>query len=193
MSRKHRSRSRKKKTSLARWLFVGGALLLVAVVAWAVGRPTSSAAVTPSGVAGAQVGDTAPDFSVPTLDGGTFTLSAQRGRPTVIFFMAYWCSTCLSEARALAQIRDEYGDRVQIIAIDVDPSSTPESLARFKRSAGAGDFVWAFDTAQTVARAYQVRSLDTTLILDANGVVVYRDEFPTPYRTLKRTLARAVP
>ena len=82
---------------------------------------------------------------------------------------------------------------MQIVAIDVDPSSTPESLAQFKRSAGDGDFVWAFDTAQTVARAYQVRSLDTTLILDANGVVVYRDEFPTPYRTLKRALARAVP
>ncbi len=187
MARKHRSRSRKKKTSTTLWWVMGGILLLTVGIIWGT-RRTSARAVTPSGVEGAQVGDTAPDFSVPLLGGGTFTLSEHRGRPTVVFFMAYWCGTCLAEGRALAKLQAAYGDQVQIIAIDVDPSSTPEALAQFKRSAGNGDFFWAFDPGQWVAQTYQVRSLDTTVMVDANGVVVYRDEFPTPYRTLNQAL-----
>lgn len=179
---------KKKNTSI--WVFISLGLLAVLAAGWLVRRtttaPTRSVAV--SGSVGVQVGDTAPDFSVPLLDGGTFTLSEHRGSPTVIFFMAYWCGTCIAEAQALAKLQAAYGDQVQIIAIDVDPSSTPEALAQFKHSAGNGDFFWAFDPGQRVAQTYQVRSLDTTVIVDANGVVVYRDEFPTPYRTLNQAL-----
>ncbi len=32
----------------------------------------------------------APDFTVPTLRGGEFTLSAQAGKPVVLYVMAYW-------------------------------------------------------------------------------------------------------
>lgn len=36
-----------------------------------------------------RVGDPAPDFTLPTLDGGTFTLSAQRGHPIVLIFLRH--------------------------------------------------------------------------------------------------------
>jgi len=137
---------------------------------------------------GVNVGNVAPDFTVPTLGGGTFVLSENRGRPTIILFMAYWCGNCIPEARALAQLKSEYGEQVNIIAIDVDSSSTKESLEQFKQAADSGAYVWAFDNGMQVLNAYQVRSLDTTLILDKNGIVVYRDEFPTPYDTLKSAL-----
>ena len=35
------------------------------------------------------------------------------------------------------------------------------------------------------------RSLDTTLVLNAEGAIVYRDEFPSTYKTLKAALAQA--
>lgn len=140
---------------------------------------------------GISVGDTAPDFSVPTLDGETFTLNDGRGKPAIVFFMAYWCGTCIPEAQALAQLKGEYGDKLNIVAIDLDPSSTPQALEQFKQAAGGETLTWAFDTDQQVASSYQVRSLDTTLVLNAEGVIVYRDEFPSPYKTLKDALSQA--
>jgi peroxiredoxin len=166
------------------------ALVVLAVMAWLAwnSRPNAPTHGT-ADVTGPQVGEIAPDFTVPTLEGDVFQLSEQRDRPTIIFFMAYWCPTCIPEARALAQLKEEYGDTLRIIALDIDPSSTPEALANFKHVSANGAFTWAFDAGQEVTRRYQVRSLDTTVIVDETGRVVYRDGFVTPYETLKEALA----
>jgi peroxiredoxin len=160
-------------------------------VIWNTLQPSQSQTAATSGSVGISVGDTAPNFSVPTLDGETFTLTDGRGNPAIVFFMAYWCGTCLPEAQALAQLKGEYGDKLNIVAIDLDPSSTPQALEQFKQAAGGESLTWAFDTDQQVASSFQVRSLDTTLVLNAGGVIVYRDEFPSPYKTLKDALSQA--
>ena len=166
---------------------IAGLLLVIAGwIAWAVLREPDEPLVAASG--GSQVGESAPDFTVPTLDGRTFTLSEHRGNPTIVFFMAYWCGTCIPEARALAQIHEEFGKEVSIVVLDVDPTSSPEALAQFKENVGNPDYVWAFDLGQEVTVSYQIPSLDTTLILDSDGVVSYRDSYPTPYKTLKEAL-----
>ncbi|GAP64138.1 hypothetical protein ARMA_2561 [Ardenticatena maritima] len=36
-----------------------------------------------------RVGDNAPDFTLPTLDGDAFTLSAHRGHPVVLIFLRH--------------------------------------------------------------------------------------------------------
>ncbi len=133
-------------------------------------------------------GPPAPDFTVPTLEGETFTLSAHHGKPVILFAMAYWCGTCIPEARALARLHEKYGDRVVIVALDVDPSSTPEALQRFRQRVGNPDYVWAFDQDNRVARAYQIRSLDSTYIISPSGQIMYSDAFPTPYQTLEQQI-----
>jgi len=135
-------------------------------------------------------GPPAPDFTVPTLDGRTFTLSEQRGKPVILFAMAYWCGTCVSEARALAELHQKYGDRISIIALDVDPSSTPERLQNFREWAGEPDYVWAFDKGNRVAQAYTIRRLDTTIIINQAGEIVYTDASPTPYQTLEEQIRK---
>lgn len=64
------------------------ALTSVIVIAACQSRPSGTPAATeqPREVSGAAVGSTAADFTVTTLDHGPFTLSAQRGKPTVLFF-----------------------------------------------------------------------------------------------------------
>lgn len=128
------------------------------------------------------------DFSVPTLDGGEFTLSEQRGKPVVLFVMAYWCPTCINEAEALARIHSEYGDSVAILALDVDPTSTEELLARFTEWVGTPDYFFGFDTGGNVVRAYDIRALETTIIFNQRGEVVYTDTRPTSYDTLDQQI-----
>jgi peroxiredoxin len=135
-------------------------------------------------------GPAAPDFTVPTLEGGTFTLSAQRGKPVILYIMAYWCGTCLPEARALGKLHQQYGDRLTILALDVDPSSTPEGLRQFRQYAGAPNYIWAFDRNNQVVQAYRIRALDTTFIINQAGEIVYSDAYPTSYGTLAAQITK---
>ena len=56
---------------------------------------------------GVQIGKVAPDFTLPTLGGESFTLANERGKPAVVFFMAYWCGSCIPEAAALGKLQRE--------------------------------------------------------------------------------------
>ena len=123
----------------------------------------------------------------------TFSAPENLGKPTIILFMAYWCGNCIPEARALAQLKNEYGDQINIIALDIDASSAVASLQQFKQAADNGTYVWAFDLDFEVASSYQVNALDTTLILDSNGLIVYRDQVPSTYDTLKGELEKILP
>jgi thiol-disulfide isomerase/thioredoxin len=146
----------------------------------------------PASDVGLELGKVSPDFSVPTLDGKTFTLSEQRGKPTIVFFMAYWCGSCIPEAAALGKLQQEYGDQISIAAVNIDPSATWETIEQFKQAAGNGALVWASDTDQKVMLAYQLRALDTTFILDGEGRIIYHDEIPTQYETLKTELEKII-
>ena len=107
----------------------------------------------------------------------------------VLFFMAAWCTTCIPEARALNALYEEYGDRgLRVLAIDIDPRDTETQLARFRRLAGGGRYLWARDLAQNVIRTYGVRALDTTVIVDRTGNIAYTDAFPTGYERLQNVV-----
>ena len=186
---KNTRRRKSRATTNPGWLW--GGLALLAIIGWIVWNTlqgSSGTDIVRLDTIGTDLGEIAPDFTVSTLDGGEFALGAQRGNPTIIFFMAYWCGTCIPEAQVLARLNEEYGNDINIIAIDIDASSSVDGLNQFKLASGNGAYTWAFDFDQLVTNLYRVRVLDTTLILDADGYIIYRDERPTDYRTLKNVL-----
>lgn len=113
---------------------------------------------------------------------------------TVIFSMAYWCGNCVPEARALAQLQQEYGDQLQVVVVDIDPTSTPERLQEFifASTLGTDHLIWAMDRDGSFSRSYSIRALDTTIILDRDGKEIYRDTYPTPYDTLRNELRKVL-
>lgn len=130
----------------------------------------------------------APLFDLKTAsfaDGSTFHLEAERGHVVVLFFMAYWCPTCVSEAQALAEIHRQYqGVGVRVLAVDVDQGSNEQLLAQFRDRAGGGRYLWGIDRDFRVARALDVQMLDSTVVIDRKGRIAYRDGSPTPRETL---------
>lgn len=163
-------------------------LLVLLLIGLLTGACGTGARVSQTNGQTGPTGEPVADIMLPTLDDGTFRLSESRGRPVVLYALAYWCGTCLPEARALGELHEKYGDRIQIVAIDVDPTSTPRALQAFKTQAGDPDYIWAFDADGVFAKTFGVRALDSTYIIAANGVLVYQDTVPTSYDVLEREI-----
>lgn len=137
---------------------------------------------------GTTVGQVSPAFSLEDIDGRSIMRDA--GKPTVLFFMAAWCASCAAEERALVQLHRSYGDQINIISIDVDErSDTPSDLRRFQQRFGGP---WSHALNAQLALDLRVKYLDTTLILNEDGVITFRDERATDYGTLDREIKKAV-
>ena len=52
-----------------------------------------------------KVGDVAPDFTLPMIDGSTFTLSEQRGKVVMLQFTASWCGICRGSHQVVPTLR----------------------------------------------------------------------------------------
>jgi len=61
----------------------------------------------------------APDFTLKSFEGHTYTLSQLRGKVVIINFWASWCLPCREEARYLEQTWRKYKDK-DVIFIGVD-------------------------------------------------------------------------
>lgn len=74
-----------------------------------------------------------------------------------------------------------------MVAINLLPGlHTLETWKNFWQRVGGGeDVVFAQDTHQRAADAFNVMGLGTTIIIDRQGRVVYRDSGATPYDILR--------
>lgn len=79
-----------------------------------------------------------PDFSVKTINGTTFTLSESlRTHDLVLInFWATWCGPCCMEFPFLETAWEQYSDRVDVIALSIESSDTPEVLRSFASEYG---------------------------------------------------------
>ena len=75
------------------------------------------------------LGETLPDFTVETIDGGTFTLSeALKEKDLVMINLwATWCGPCEREFPYMEEAYELYSDKVEIIALSVEPDDYSRS------------------------------------------------------------------
>jgi peroxiredoxin len=131
----------------------------------------------------AEVGSTAPDFTLPNQDREPVTLSAQRGRPVVLaFFPAAFSSVCQKELctfrDALAQLNKV---NAQVYGISVDTFFALKAFADQQRL----PFPLLSDFNKQVIREYGVFNDDmiglkgiakrAVFVLDKEGIVRHRE------------------
>jgi peroxiredoxin len=116
------------------------------------------------------VGYQAPDFTLPTLSGDSFTLSAHRGQPVVVNFWATWCPPCRAEMPDFQEASIKYNGQVAIIG--VNDGETSERVGPFARDMGI-TYPLPVDEQSAVSRRYRVNSLPSTFFIDAEGVIQY--------------------
>lgn len=65
---------------------------------------------------------TAPNFTLPDLNGKQVSLSDFRGKWVVLDFWGSWCGWCVKGFPALKQAYEKYGDKIVVIGIDCNES-----------------------------------------------------------------------
>lgn len=133
--------------------------------------------ITQSGPDTLPIGSPAPDFSLPGVDGRTYSLAGFAASPVLV--LNFTCNHCpyaqAYEDRFMALVR-EFGPRgVAFAAINPnDERSYPEdSLAKMKERAAARGFNFPYlrDETQQVARAYGAVCTPHLFIVQAGNVV----------------------
>ncbi len=170
----------------AKW--VGGVVLVVgaSLVALLATRPQQTATEVDTPL----VGQSAPAINGATLGGGSFDLSAWRGRWVVVNFFASWCPPCQQEQPelvAFAYAHRSPGDAALVGVVFDDAASTARS---FMRSTGAS---WpaVIDSGGQIALDYGVRGPPETFIVSPDGTVVVHLDGPMTDASLDYWLARA--
>jgi thiol-disulfide isomerase/thioredoxin len=120
------------------------------------------------------VGATPPDFTLTTLKGEEFTLSAQKGKVILIDFWASWCGPCRQENPNNVKLYAKYQqDGFDIAAVSVDRESDTDKWKKAIEDDGL-EYTQMLDVKE-VAKSYNVTSIPTTLLLDKEGKIIAKN------------------
>ena len=131
---------------------------------------------------GMSVGSPAPAFSLPGVDGETYSLDSFK--PAKLLVVIFTCNHC-PYAQALEgrfiELQHDYAQRsVQLVAISSNdatayPADSFDAMKRLARE-HAWNFPYLYDHTQTVARAYDAACTPDIFVFDASHRLVYRGQ-----------------
>ena len=115
------------------------------------------------------VGERAPDFQLPDLDGNTVSLSDLRGKPILLNFWAISCPYCRSEMSYIQQVHDEWSDK-GLVVIGVNNGESRPAVIEFLEKYHL-TFPVLLDTRETVVEQYRILHIPATLFIDKDGII----------------------
>ena len=134
---------------------------------------TDERAASSAPVVGLDVGNLAPAFTVTRINGEAVSLSDLRGEVVLLNFWGTWCGPCRREMPEFQNVYEEYQDAgFTILALAVRDN---EAAVRDFRDEFGLTFPLALDEGNQVNDDYGIRQQPSTLIIDQDGVIVYKN------------------
>lgn len=136
---------------------------------------------------GVDVGQKASPFKLLTVDGKEIELgSFAKDKVTLLVFGATWCPSCRHEIPILKEYYSELkGDGLNVLGIDIKESVKKVKSLIEKMQI---NYPVVLDSSADVARLYKVVGIPLNIVLDKNGVIVYKENRPPSKELLKDLL-----
>lgn len=109
------------------------------------------------------------DFTGPNLEGGTFDASTLKGKPTVFWFWAPWCTVCRAEAPSVERIAKKYGASVNFVGVP-GRAETP-AMKRFVSDTGITSLTNVVDVDRSLWKRFGVTAQPAFAFVAADGEV----------------------
>lgn len=116
---------------------------------------------------GGELSGEAPDFTLPSLEGGNVKLSEQRGDVVMVNFWASWCGPCRQEMPLLDDLYAEYKDYGFVLLgvnVDEDSEKAKDLLKQVKVT-----FPVLLDPESKVSALYDIDAMPSTVLIDRDG------------------------
>lgn len=118
----------------------------------------------------AELGQPAPDFTLPDLGGQQVSLSQFRGRIVMLDFWATWCGPCRMTMPVVESLQKEYADSMVVLAVNLQ--ETQDIVNDYIRAHGIHSRV-LLDEEGSVGLMYGAESIPLQILIDKQGVVRY--------------------
>ena len=143
--------------------------LLVFLISTFAACAGAGSAVTPSKL----VGQPAPDFSLPTLEGRQVALSSLHGKVVVLDIWACWCKSCRKELPRLDELAARHKtDGVAVVAVSTDQERS--EVERMIASRPSWTMTVLHDPSGKIADNYVADDLPLVYVIDREGRIRYR-------------------
>ncbi len=116
------------------------------------------------------IGNEAPDFRLPDLEGAEVSLKQFRGKVILLNFWATWCPPCKAEIPSMSDLNRKFQDKgLVILAVSSDRSK--KQVRRFLKKTPV-NFTILHDPKNKISNMYKVFALPTSLIIDRDGIII---------------------
>lgn len=158
-------------------------LVLLVVTGCSSTKKEESPKIEPPAVAGVMKGNQLISFEVIDLAGKPFKVEP-KGKPMVINFWATWCPPCVGEMPELQKFKEKNpAIDLHLVSIQEDSETVKEFLKEQNLKLNP-----ILDSTGKIAQQYRINAIPTTLVVNTQGVIIYRKTGPVTASELEKVL-----
>ena len=114
------------------------------------------------------IGQPAPSFKLPDLDGREISLEGFKGKIVLLDFWATWCSPCRMTMPVVENLSREYSDEMVVLAVNLRESKDVIGKYAYEQAISAQILL---DEEGNVSASYGAYAIPMQFLIDRSGIV----------------------